>query len=94
MFLKPDNVSGKSKNFFKGKSIFLNDMKRGQKKFFFSFNFCFFATNVTIKFDVVTEGFLIVNTDKQAISSGGLYYGFFELAVGLRDQEFGLPKFN
>ena len=47
-----------------------------------------------IKFDVVTEGFLIVNTDKQVISSGGLHYGFFELAVGLRDQDFGLPKFN
>ena len=35
MFLKRDNVSGKLKNFFKGKTIFLNDMKRGQKKFFF-----------------------------------------------------------
>ena len=75
MFLKRDNVSGKLKNFFKAKEIFLNNMKRGQKKLF-SFNFCFFATNVTIKFDVVTEGFLIVNTDKQVISSGRSYYGF------------------
>ena len=73
MFLKRDNVSGKLKNFFKGKIIFLNDMKRGQKKIFFSFNFCFFATNVTIKFDVVTEAFLIANTDKQVISSGRLH---------------------
>ena len=73
MFLKRDNVSRKLKNFFKGKTIFLNDMKRGQKKFFFLLIFVFFATNVTIKFDVVTEGFLIANTDKQVISSGRLH---------------------
>ena len=73
MLLKRDNVSGKLKNFFKEKTIFLNDMKRGQKKSFFFFNFCFFVTNLTVKFDVATKGFIIVNTDAQVISSGRLY---------------------